>query len=127
MKKPLFTLVFSTLALTTACDGGDRSDSIEASAAKLAELHGLDDYEIVVVPAPEHTSPADGPAREQVDPAPTSTEPSDTLVSVSDPEEMPFLRCYEWQDGSGCSTCVVNYGGCTFWASDCLDGSWSNC
>ncbi|MBL8948809.1 MAG: hypothetical protein JNK45_36895 [Myxococcales bacterium] len=116
MKQPTTVLLscFASLLALTACDDrAPTTDSIEVSAAKLAEAQGLEDYSIEVIDPP--SDPAAPPVAPEVDGL-ASEQP--------DPEEM---RCYQWGDGSGCSTCIMSFFGCSYWASDCLDGAWSNC
>ena len=88
-------------------------DAPGALARLFAEAQGLEDYSIEVIDPP--SDPAAPPVAPEVDGL-ASEQP--------DPEEM---RCYQWGDGSGCSTCIMSFFGCSYWASDCLDGAWSNC
>ncbi|MBX7080035.1 MAG: hypothetical protein K1X88_12645 [Nannocystaceae bacterium] len=120
MKRLSFLVTAALLSLTGACEQQSTTDSMEASASKLAEMVDVADYTIEVVPPPADSTQPPLPTDDPADADALSTE-------QPDPEELR-VACYEWQDGSGCSTCVVNWGNCAFWSSACMgDQIWSNC
>ncbi|MFO0637250.1 MAG: hypothetical protein U0168_30875 [Nannocystaceae bacterium] len=120
MKRLSLTLTALSLVLLGACEQQSTTDSMEHSAAKLAQLHHVEDYSIQIVAAPADPMQPDVSEDAPQTDAALSTE-------MPDPEELR-VACYEWQDDSGCSTCVVTWGRCSFWSSECLgDTIWSNC
>lgn len=108
----VITLLFGL----TACDQ-ESSEPIEALAVELAEAHGVEDYTLEIVA----TLPLPEPDADDED------RPDDLASAPSDPEELRQMWCGAWGDGSGCVTCVLTLGECSFWADNCGGGAYNTC
>ncbi len=105
--RALLTCLASALALSACDQRAPTSDAIEASAAKLAEFHGVEDYTIVVV---------DPPAVQTMPPAmPVPLEVDELASEPQDPEEM---RCYQIDEE--CAICLWQLFRCDWLYSNCL-------